>query len=118
MKGEKGNIPSTPFTPIASTILWVSLNGTFSGISNVLPCPISLYYIPQSTIEKGEEGKMERRLTLSKRQFKSTWTVSPVNESNRIFSPCRSPNLSSVLFFYAFPDDWGCQRHKKTHPRT
>ena len=55
MKGEKGNIPSTPFTPIASTILWVSLNGTFSGISNVLPCPISLNSTPPSAIEQREE---------------------------------------------------------------
>ena len=46
---------------MASTMLWVSLKGTRSGQSKVSP--------------------------LLKRQLKSTWTVSPLDESNRMFSP-------------------------------
>jgi hypothetical protein len=34
-------IPSTPVTPIPSMIFWVRRNGTFSGVSSVLPCTAS-----------------------------------------------------------------------------
>lgn len=86
--GEHQDIPSVPLTPIASTMLWVSLNGTLSGISNVFP-----YH--QSVRCAFPPRNRESKLTLSNRQFKSTWTVSPVRESKRIFSPCRSPSLIS-----------------------
>lgn len=35
--------------------------------------------------------------TFSNKQLKSTCNVSPVVESNRMFSPCRSPNLFKGL---------------------
>mmetsp|Transcript_4184 Transcript_4184/g.12199 ORF Transcript_4184/g.12199 Transcript_4184/m.12199 type:complete len:343 (+) Transcript_4184:119-1147(+) len=59
------NTPSYPETPMASIMFCVSLNGTTSGFSRARP--------------------------LSKRHEKSTWTQSPVLESIRTFSPCRSP---------------------------
>jgi hypothetical protein len=60
-----------PVKPKASCKFWVSLNGTFSGTGKVAP--------------------------FKKIQLKSTWIISPVVESNKIFSQCLSPNLENIF---------------------
>lgn len=67
-------------------MFWVSLNGTFSGVSSVLPW--NRWWVSNNDTN----GK----LTFSNRQLKSTWTISPVLVSKRIFSPCRSPSLQGA----------------------
>lgn len=73
--------PSTPVTPIPSIIFWVKRNGILSGTSNVLAW-MSSNNCQIRVMKDSDNGG----LTLSKRQLKSTCTVSPVIPSIRIFS--------------------------------
>ena len=79
--------PSTPVGPKAWTRLCVSRNGTTSGIFSSSPWKIHI-----SNISINDKNNIAYLATLLKRQFMSTWTVSPLRESYMMFSVCRSPS--------------------------